>query len=687
MIQLISMTFIRNGLERNLLNIFSSSSAKLINNRMARNNLHRMFFAQSSYLEIDTIFIKNNKFVQLIRVVECKVSFELMEIRENNVENNMMYAENSAGGMANAHIENSDYFSVSALTTTCTYLRKLSSFPFEITNTEIIWNSEVQASAPPIIQLCGYFSLSNVKLLVTSLFETEILQYSTKDVPLSENGVVKTFTIKYILSSLFIGCTKASLKYITKADTFQCVPCARGTYTLNNGSLNTSFSFKGKIITKHENTNFTCLDCPVGANCIASVRSKSNFYGYRTKGQKLKFLPYPRDFCCTGNQCHTIDSRNKNRVGILCGRCIENYMESYLSTDCISKHSCQNFAKFWLVYFISALILATFLYYMKDLITLIKTTVSNFSKILKLCKKEKESDGEIDIMINVVGSEEISHFTVSGIFTLIVSFYQIKQLMNVNIQYKKSTDFHFITFITDCLNLEMVAVTFSSLCPMSNLDAVSKAFIKTYLLTATLIIACLINYFMSVVLHFFRYSLGRLSSLKPSDRFGVCFIRVLMLSYKNMASASLLILSCVEVADNKVLFIKGDIKCYQWWQIVIAVLFITWILFFPLSLKVSFIMFMKDKISFGKFIFCFVVPFAVVTNYRLNRNFVSIDLQKPRNSYKVKEILSEMFRESYLKQMIQVGKLCSTNHGGYIKEFCWQLLQHFGSILLSESHS
>ena len=120
-------------------------------------------------------------------------------------------------------------------------------------------------------------------------------------------------------------------------------------------------------------------------------------------------------------------------------------MESYLSTDCISKHSCQNFAKFWLVYFISALILATFLYYMKDLIALIKTTVSNFSKIFKLCKNEKESDGEIDIMIDVVGSEKhlekTSHFTVSGIFTLIVSFYQIKQLMNVNIQYKKSLIF------------------------------------------------------------------------------------------------------------------------------------------------------------------------------------------------------------------------------------------------------
>ena len=522
-------------------------------------------------------------------------------------------------------------------------------FLFEIISTEIIWTNEVPVSAKPIIQLSGNVSLSNVKLLVTSSFETEILKYSTKDMTVFVNDDLKNFPNIYIISSLFIGCTKASVKHITRAGIFRCIPCARGTYALNNESLNTSLSFQN--ITKNEKTNFTCLDCPVGANCTASIKSKSNFYGYKTKEQELKFLPCPRGFCCTGNQCNKINSCNKKRTGTLCGRCIESYVESFLSTDCIPMHSCQNFTTFWLLYCIYALILATFLHYMKDYISLIKTTAKNSSKILKSCKEEKESDSEIDIMISIVGAEEdqekTSHFTVSGIFTLIVSFYQIKQLMKVDVQYKNSTDFSLITFITDCFNLEMVAVTYSSYCPMSNLDAVSKTFIKTYLLFATLLIACLINYFMSAIFHFFRSSLGRLSSLKPSDRLGVCFIRLLMLSYKNMASASLLLLKCVKVADKQILFIKGDIECYQWWQIVTAVLFFTWILFFPLSLKVSFNMFMKDKISFRKFILCLIVPFAVVTNYRLNRSIVSVDLQKSRNTYKVKEILSEIFQESY----------------------------------------
>ena len=83
--QLINVTFIQNVLLRNLLNIVSSCRARLINNRMVGNSLERMFFVQSSYLGIDTIFIENNTFLKLFRVVECNASFESMKIQENNV--------------------------------------------------------------------------------------------------------------------------------------------------------------------------------------------------------------------------------------------------------------------------------------------------------------------------------------------------------------------------------------------------------------------------------------------------------------------------------------------------------------------------------------------------------------------------------------------------------------------------
>ena len=97
---------------------------------------------------------------------------------------------------------------------------------------------------------------------------------------------------------------------------------------------------------------------------------------------------------------------------------------------------------------------------------------------------------------------------------------------------------------------------------------------------------------------------------------------------------------------------------------------------------------MKDKLSFSKFILCLIIPFAAVTNYRLNRRIVSVDLQKSRNTYNVKDILKEIFQEFYrLKTNDLSGELSSMTHSGYIKDFYWHLLQHLGSILLSESHS
>ena len=119
-IQFVNVAFIRNALLSNLLYIIWSS-AKVINNRIIGNSLDQMFHAFLSSLEIDTIFIKNNTFSQLIRVLECNVSFDSMKIRENNVTNDMINVEHSAGRMANTFIENTDNFLTSAFTNTWTY--------------------------------------------------------------------------------------------------------------------------------------------------------------------------------------------------------------------------------------------------------------------------------------------------------------------------------------------------------------------------------------------------------------------------------------------------------------------------------------------------------------------------------------------------------------------------------------
>ena len=423
------------------------------------------------------------------------------------------------------------------------------------------------------------------------------------------------------------------MKHIATRDNIRCTPCVQDTYTLLTGSLNISSKSLGNKRYKllKESKNFTCDHCPAGSNCTEHIKSKSNFYGYITKQQKVKFVPCPLNFCCSADQCKTIASCNKGRSSILCGKCSKNSTESFLSTNCISVNLCKNFGTFWLIYCAYALSLATCLYYMKDLIILIKTTGGKVSKVFKFFQKEKETEDETDEMISIVGGEEhpeekISPFTMSGIFAMIVSFYQIREVMTVDVKCGSAGRFSFITVISKFINLEVVAINSASYCPMIDLNAVSKAFIKTYLLTVALIMASLMNYLISRTYYSFGGKLRRKSSLKPSDRLGVCLVRVLMLNYKNMATASLMLLNCVEVAGIRVLHINGDTKCFEWWQVIVAVFFSTWIMFFPLSLKLSYTLFMKDEITFPKCIFSLMVPFALVVYRILNRNVVSVVL-------------------------------------------------------------
>lgn len=169
-----------------------------------------------------------------------------------------------------------------------------------------------------------------------------------------------------------------------------------------------------------------------------------------------------------------IKSCSKNGVSTLCGRFLDKYVERFLSTNCISIQSCQTFCIFWLVHCIYALILVTFLYSMKDFISLIKTVSINICKIFQPFREEKEGEGEIDVTISVAKAEEnldkISHFTMSGFFNLLASSYQIKQLMSVNVQYnqyKNLNGFSFITSTSNFFNLEVVEITYYSYYTMS----------------------------------------------------------------------------------------------------------------------------------------------------------------------------------------------------------------------------
>ena len=71
---------------KGLLHLVSNCHVNINDNTVAGNSiLTRLFFADSCYLRIDKISIKNNTLSQMIFMVACNASLDSMKIKENNI--------------------------------------------------------------------------------------------------------------------------------------------------------------------------------------------------------------------------------------------------------------------------------------------------------------------------------------------------------------------------------------------------------------------------------------------------------------------------------------------------------------------------------------------------------------------------------------------------------------------------
>ena len=161
-------------------------------------------------------------------------------------------------------------------------------------------------------------------------------------------------------------------------------------------------------------------------------------------------------------------------------------------------------------------------------------------------------------------------------------------------------------------------------------------------------------------------------SIRSTLNLVVCFIPVPILIFKNSASASLILLNCVDIPNISVFSLRSDE--------MFAMVANSNCRFFSFMLG-SAAPFVTE--GFSKLILYLMVPFVVIVNYLLNKNVVSVNFpahsQRPREVSDVKKSLREIFKESYRlihRLFIDYSSKVFMEHVNYIKEFCWQLLQH-----------
>eukprot|EP00111_Clytia_hemisphaerica_P002549 TCONS_00007264-protein len=533
--------------------------------------------------------------------------------------------------------------------------------------------------------------LDNVVIDVQSMSYPQIstlhLRFATLNTKVLQNPNNTAYIVKCPPSYNPSGIPKLQFDFYSY--TLLCIPCSRGTYTLARGSESLRYidNVDWDVETWKNNDrtfdvkDFThvqgCTACPAGGNCTFGIKSQGNYYGQIKKeteeSEEVEFIPCPSFYCCSNLQktCQNITSCNTNRKGTLCGSCEDGFFENYFYPTCISNNECTavKMRRFWLVYTATAFVLTILIFSIKDLsyflagVALylkVKLTAlqKKFMKTRSL-ERYKKTPGSINYnghqIINdcLAEPEKPRRFIFSAVLQITLAFFQIVSLIKLRNQSNTSKT---MTRIFDLFNLQIALDEAEIVCPFESMNVVWKYFIKNVLfiicMVMFLIIATLINQFIRLFKcksickskSFEYFSPPEHQRLNFLDKLVVCYTKVLAFGYKNISLFAIISLNCVEVNSESVLYISGNIKCFQGWQYAVALLLFLWIIPFPAALVYSYKLFDRGLISEKMFLLSLCFPALSVyffIKYRNSHDGRFIE------RHGLKAVLYDIFEEPY----------------------------------------
>jgi len=404
----------------------------------------------------------------------------------------------------------------------------------------------------------------------------------------------------------------------------KCLMCPRGLYSMLGGNASIVWR-NGRKSWVDGDVSHKCKICPAGGTCVNTIKSHGNYFGYLISKDAVNFIPCPYQYCCSkkDNPCTNYNTCAFRRRGVLCGQCGDNYYESYFSTKCISNDVCDKMLPwFWVLIFFTALIFTVAICFTSDIFAAIRKIFT----ILKSIRKEPETLEQStysliasnDHQNDSTMAEKEECFTVSGVFQIFISFYQIQMLIKV--QSDRDSHRTFNNSIQKMFNFEVFFKTIDELCPYKRMGAVGKSFIKDVLfiammlsitilaITVTAIIrSCLSRNKKKTPYQYYDGFMGDFLKLPFYQKLIVTFTKQITFSYKNFSHFVLVMLHCVDVGDKKVLYMAGYLSCHPWVYIS-SITLVAWVIPFPITLTISYELLKKRRIGCYMYMFCVILP-------------------------------------------------------------------------------
>ena len=328
---------------------------------------------------------------------------------------------------------------------------------------------------------------------------------------------------------------------------------------------------RGELVFNKSN-NIHCNQCPRGGNCESElIKAKPNFWGYKTT-KKVNFVQCPPGYCCDSKDCITYDSCRGKRSGILCGQCLQGMSEGLFSTHCISNTKCSINSVFILwVTGMLVLYLVFFLWH-HEIVTYLKKNVFSKRSLFSVGRRtEQENNSNTDGDVS----------SPSGTIKIFFYYYQVCNLLRGSVGSSEGGGGLIIT-VENALSriMNMVLIFLPSFnCPLENLRPVGKAVLVHSIGYCLLFLLGLFHILRKVFLiarrtkrsTLTRQALQHISGRsrqerKFSQRLNAAFTYISLLMYASSAQLCLSLLHCVPVSGDQVLFLDGNIKCYQPFQ-------------------------------------------------------------------------------------------------------------------------
>ena len=439
-----------------------------------------------------------------------------------------------------------------------------------------------------------------------------------------------------------------------------CQQCDPNYYSLERGSI------RGL----KEINSITCNSCPRGADCLSTIKSKPNFWGYikSYNPPKLAFTLCPVGYCTSPsaeakgyNACHG------HRKGVMCGSCSDHYTEKLFSTKCHLAADCNDYW-FWVAFIAFVSVMASFLVFKPPVLSFVikqivwfKTVGSNRTVFLSngdnsntFATVDEDENGTSNIselaeestcLQPTQGNEQSQ---ASGFLEIIFYYYQIAYLLLNSYWIEKFLSTNFIPTVLAFFNFQPSMSGKGLTCPFPGLTPLTKKIFEISPVFATLVAVWTIFGIRRIISFACqRRASPHTFSIAP---YLAATMETSLLGYAAIANVAFSLSRCVTLGSETRWFYNGNVECYQWWQYAAFVLNIIFVIPFVLTLGWASIKVQNGKITAKELLLASLLPLPLLFHWTLRavksfRNHEN-EIQQPDASvHAMKLVLSEPFRK------------------------------------------